>query len=352
MIPQARFDDTPSIVRREVTTARSGRQIVYSELTGREKRDYLFDAGIRPTAYTNYPDEPRPDVFSGIVQFGRSALDSIANGLLRETLTREGDELERPKPKLFHTYGTAAKVLFTPTPGIHYTGLFGRQAAGLARFSFAGPVLGVGVVPGLGLKFPIDGDHPSENAVVMRKLDRQQPLWRYFSTRSHNSVFQHPFTNILPMPRLTNFVMRAVNKRFETVVEAGKGLHQSLDNLARVRVDGSLVPAREVVAPHRIILNPTAQARAASDPTIDFRDDLAAHYPTGTHIYDVLALDEPGEHQQRRLGTASVEAMIAHATLIGVITTESEFVASKYGDYRLFFRHNNRFARPETAGGA
>jgi len=49
-------------------------------------------------------------------------------------------------------------------------------------------------VPGLGLKFPVDGDRPSENAVVMRMLDPQ----------SQHSVFENAFTNILPVPRFTN----------------------------------------------------------------------------------------------------------------------------------------------------
>ena len=348
MVPQARFEDTPSIVHCEITSVRAGERLRYGQLTGREKRDYLFDEGIRPTAYANYPDEGQPPVTTGIVQFSRSALKSVANHLLGQTLTRIGDELESPKPKLFHTYGATAKIVSVPKPAAaRYTGLFAVPAAGLARFSYAGPVLGVGVVPGLGLKFPVDGDNPSANLVAMRMLDRQQPFWRYFGTRSHNSVFQHAFTNILPQPRFTNLVMRAVNKRFETVVLTGKGLHQPVDGLARLCPDGTPVPSDRLAAPYRLIFRPTAQARAASNPTIDFRDDLAKNIPVGMPIYDVLALDESEEHQLRRRGNATVEALQSCAVEIGTIITESEFIASKYGDYRLFFRHNDRFLREE-----
>ena len=33
--------------------------------------------------------------------------------------------------------------------------------------------------------------------------------------------------------------------------------------------------------------------------------------------------------------------------LYGTLTTKSEFIASKYGDYRLFFKHNDAFLRAE-----
>lgn len=347
MITNARYQDTPSVIRNEITTVRTGQRLRYSELTGREKRDYLFDQGIRPTAYGNYKDEARPDVMGGVVQFSKSALESIANHLLSQSLTRVGDEFEQPKPKLFHTYGTTAKIAFTPEANTPYTGVLSEKTHGLARFSYAGPVIGVGVVPGLGLKFPIDGDHPSENLVVMRKLDRQQPLWRFFGTHSHNSVFQNPFTNILPVPSLTNLIMRTVNKRFETVVENGKGLHQTLENLASVHTNGSPVAQDRIVAPYRVIFRPTAEATASSDPTIDFRDDLAQNIKPGTPIYAVFALGEAQEMELNGKGVTEVEELLAHGEKIGTIGTESEFIASKYGDYRLFFKHSDRFIRDD-----
>lgn len=345
MIASARYQDTPSIIHNEITTARIGQRLKYSELTGLEKRDYLFDQGIRPTAYGNYKDEAQPDVVGGLVQFGKSALRSITQHLLSESVTRVSDELEQPNPKLFHTYGTTAKIVFTPEPNTRYSGILGESAHGLARFSYAGPVVGVGVVPGLGLKFPTDGDHPSQNLVVMRKLDRQQSLLRFASTRSHNSVFQNQFTNILPVPSFFNLTMRTVNKRFETVVEEGKGLHQSLENFAGVNTDGSPVAQDKIVAPYRVIFRPSEQAALSSDPTIDFRDDLAQNIGIGTPIYEIFGLGESEEIELNRKGVSGVENLVAHSDRIGTITTESEFIASKYGDYRLFFKHTDRFIR-------
>lgn len=333
--PMSRHEDTPSIIDREITSFRGGQRLAWRDLTATEKRDYLFESGIQATAYERYPDEARPDVAHGFLQFTVSALQSLAHRLLSESLTRQSDELATPKPKLFHTYGTTAKVLFNPEPGSPYTGFFAEPAHGLARFSYAGPVAGVGVVPGLGLKFPVDGDRPSENAVVMRMLDPQ----------SHNSVFENPFSNILPVPRLANVVMRVVKARFETVVAEGRGLHQPVDNLARVNARGQR--AAEARAPHHLILVPTDAARRASDRHIDFRDDLARNIPSGTRIYDVLGLTEAEDTALGAQGKKDLEELVPHAAHIGSLSTESEFIASKYGDYRLFFKHSEVFLREE-----
>jgi hypothetical protein len=290
-----------------------------------EKRDYLFDAGIRATAHTTLPD-----VTLGVPLFLGSAIESFAHHLLRDTVTRVGDELETPKNKLFHTYGTTAKIRFTPDPATPYTGLFAENAPGLLRFSYAGPVLGIGIVPGLGLKLLIDGDHPSENAVMMRMLDGQ----------SEHSVFEHPFTNLLPDPNLTNMIMRGVKERFETVVSAPHGLDQPVENFAQIHSNGRPV-AGEIRAPFRVILAPTRDARLKSNPQIDFRVDLARNVPSGTTIYDVLGL---GEAQDDR--SLEIEDLVPRAKRIGGLTTESEFIASAYGDYRLFFKHSAVYLRP------
>jgi hypothetical protein len=332
---------TPSLLGRPITSVREGQSLQYDELTGREKRDYLFDQGIRPTAYQG---ADLPDVVNGILLFSESSLASVAHHLLAATLTRESDELESPKPKLFHTYGTTAKVVFTAAPGTPYTGLLSETVPGLARFSYAGPVSGIGVVPGLGLKLFVDGGHPSESLVVMRKLDRQDSAIPFFHG-AHNSVFQNPFTNILPDPEAANLVMRVVKARFETVVAAGKGLDQPLDGFGRVHANGEPVPAGEAAAPSRVIFRPTAEAKAASDPRLDFRDDLARNVKAGTPIYEVFALDEREETELNAQGVREVEDLLAHARKIGTIATESEFIASSYGDYRLFFKHNARFIR-------
>jgi hypothetical protein len=64
-------------------------------------------------------------------------------------------------------------------------------------------------------------------------------------------------------------------------------------------------------------------------------------------IYEVLALTESEEARLNQRGIDNFEDLIAHARKVGTLTTESEFIASKYGDYRLFFQHNAGFIRDE-----
>jgi hypothetical protein len=323
------FEDTPSIISNQITN-QAGAPVSYSQLTAEEKRDYLFDHGIRATVYK----KEMPGLFGGVLRFTESALRTEFAHSLGDSLTRVSDELEEPRQKLFHTFGATAKIAFTSEANTPYTGIFSsRRACGLARFSYAGPVAGVGIVPGLGLKFLIDGAHPSENVVAMRKLDPQE----------HHSVFQHAFTNVLPAPNFANLIMRGVKTAFETVVREGEGLHQPVDNLAQVNTDGSSVT--NPVAPYRLIFKPTNQAISSSDGALDFREDLARNIASGTAIYDVCALDEPAEQQLNRQGVSSPEDLLAHSKKIGAISTESEFIASAYGDYRLFFKHSAKFIR-------
>src|SRR6185436_4794115 len=133
----------------------------------------------------------------------------------------------------------------------------------------------------------------------------------------------------------------------ETVVVEGRGLHQPVDNLARVQVDGR--PAAEVRAPHRLILVPTDAVRKSSDPGLDMRDDLSRNVPSGTTLYDVLALDAAAEPSAD--GAEHLDRLAAQARKIGTVTTESEFIASKYGDYRRFSKHRHVFRRVELKAG-
>jgi hypothetical protein len=131
------------------------------------------------------------------------------------------------------------------------------------------------------------------------------------------------------------------------VVQQGKGLHQSPDNLAAIHTNGSPVAQEKVVAPYRLIFRPTAQVTASSDPTIDFRDDLAQNIKIGTPTYEIFALTEAQESELNSKGVKEIEELLPHGQKIGSITTDSEFIASAYGDYRLYFKHNARFIRDE-----
>lgn len=54
------------------------------------------------------------DIRLSLVKFERSALNSIVYNLWSDSMIHSSDEFKESKPKLFHTYGTTAKVVFTP----------------------------------------------------------------------------------------------------------------------------------------------------------------------------------------------------------------------------------------------
>ena len=92
------YQDTPSIIQRtDIDCARLDQKVPYAKLNAREKRDFLFDFGIRPTAYGSANNGDKPDVVHGLFEFSESALQSVKQHALSQTLTRVSDELEEPK---------------------------------------------------------------------------------------------------------------------------------------------------------------------------------------------------------------------------------------------------------------
>ena len=120
-------------------------------------------------------------------------------------------------------------------------------------------------------------------------------------------------------------------------------LRQPVEGVASIHTNGNPVLDNEVKAPYRLILSPTKQAVEASDPKIDFRDDMARNIKAGTTIYEVYGLNESEEKDLNRAGISKLDGLLKSAKRIGTLTTESEFIASKWGDYRLFFQHSDRF---------
>ena len=97
---------------------------------------------------------------------------------------------------------------------------------------------------------------------------------------------------------------------------------------ASVRVDGSAVNKGKVVAPWKIDFVPNKVLSWDPSTEKDFRWHLANDVPTGSVLYDVVLYrtrESAGQH-------------------VGRLITDSPFVASMYGDERLYMRHaSNRW---------
>lgn len=279
----------------------------YEALPAAEKLRELFEVRIRGT---EYPAGDYPSLLKGLLPAAKTLLPH----LLKSSLTRVADEFPKPKLKYIHTFGSTAKVELVPAEGSPYTGLF-RGGAGLLRFSQAGPpILGIGNVPGLGLKLLVDG-RPSENLVAMYGLNSQGP---------GTSVFQREFSNILPAPK--GIIMNSIRLAFEAVVGKGNGFVQPVDGMAAVDRHGNDVA--DPKAPYRIVFEPTGDYPYTTETRNDFREDLDT-LPEGTVLYRIWGIDEPGGPR----------------VAMGTLVSRSEFVASSYGDLMLFFKHNATFLK-------
>jgi hypothetical protein len=284
-------------------------QPTYDADSALNKREYIYGR-ISASAYDSLPP-----LSEGILLGVKGSKILTHAQDLALTLTTVSDELpaDRRHIKVIHTFGTVAKFEFIADPAapVKYTGLF-QGGQGIMRFSYAGPPHLIGNVPGLGLKFLIDG-RPSENMVVMNSLGGQG---------APTSVFLRTFTNILPEP--DTVIMKTIKLLFEKVVRRGEGLHQGEGTLASVKNDGT--PVANPIAPYQVFFVPAQDFFAGSRK--DFRVDLAGLDPE-TKIYEIWATAGKGESTEH----------------IGSLVTKSKFTASAYGDQVLFFKHNAEFKK-------
>jgi hypothetical protein len=273
----------------------------YEKSEGCEKRDYLWETRIEPT---HYQEELPP-----LSRFSLSGLSGLA---LNTSFNRIADEYPTPRQKLFHSFGSVAKVEFEPVASTLFTGLF-KGACGLLRLSLAADPQRVGFIPGAALKLFVDGA-PSENLQFMASLDPQ----------TEPNFFLNSFSNAIGQPQSPIF--QGLANIF--ALTGFDPFYLRVDSFAAVTARGFLVEAS--VAPEVIVFAPTPEVNTLKiGAARDVRLDLTS-IPEGTVLWDVY-------------GTS--KALPQTKTLMGSVRLSSTFVASAYADSKLFFRHNG--AKPD-----
>lgn len=275
----------------------------YQHLGYQEKLD-LFWKRIQESRYR--------EKLPALENFGLSLLidtltgsASVVSRPLAVTFDHESDFIPAGRRKFIHSYGSVAKIRFVAAQESPYSGIF-KGAVGLARLSIAGDPRLNGNVFGMALKFFVTGK-PSVNTFLMFTLDGQG---------NDANFFAHPFSTHLPEPK--NPAIKSGAQRFAT--ERNPPNELTVDHLAKWEQDGTQ-PAK-AKAPYALQAIPVQPFEWPSDSTIDFRERLS-HIPKGTLLYKVLA-------------TESKDGAPKH---IGDLVTDSEVVASKFGDEELFFQH-------------
>lgn len=284
----------------------------YEQMSGCNKQKFLWQDKILPTEYR---EKPGLD-FGGwreLVDFLK-APTSLSNPA--QTFDNVSDEMPVGKPKVVHAFGSVAKVIFKSSKKHPYTGLFAAEKiCGLARLSIAGPPLAIGFTPGMALKFFVDGK-PSVNIEVMNSLEGQGSDWNFFSHSMTNSL---PKTHISLMDPKTVLLKGAEEALAKVKPDP---LYLPVTPFAEVDATGKRI--EKPISPKVVVFLPLEAPNAIfrNNEGQDFRDVLAK-IPVGTQIYEVYGLDSSNKR-----------------ILIGTVETVSLFVASQFGDQRLFFRHN------------
>lgn len=280
-----------------------------------QKADFIWSNKIAPSLYgTELPALTAPGIWDAL----RLAMPSFTV----KSLTTEGDELEQGRRKLVHAFGAVARVRFVANRAVAsgYTGIFQSGAeCVIGRLSVATKPTATRSVPGLALKFFIDGNHPSVNLQIMNSIDGQDG----------NNYFEKTFSNIIPPAAsfatrlVAGFFERAANRFGAKDPDPG---HLTVEHLAAIETDGTKVAAPR--APYQVLFKPRPAASArfkGATMKDDFRIKLA-DFPVGEVLYDVYALDKGETAEQGKL--------------LGQLVLNSKIVASRYGDEKLYFQHN------------
>lgn len=276
----------------------------YDALAAADKLDVLWE---RVSAQP-YPSGDAPTAVPGA--WGRRHLFSTRYNI--RSFTHVSDELEQGRRKIIHAWGTCAKVRWVFADGQPYTGALSGTWEGLLRFSDAA---GGGMfAPAVAIKLFVDGKQ-SVNYFGSQARHRDKGDWQPLSV---------PFSNATVDAR--DAAAKAVKSAFTRAAKAlgGKRLYATylpLHHLAGIQADGT--PVASPIVADRVELHATQDAIAMLADARDFRAKLAG-IPAGTRLFEIRTSD----------------ALDADAVPAGYVDLTSGFVASPYGDEKLFFQHD------------
>lgn len=238
-----------------------------------------------------------------VIDFANIFVESV-----QTTFDNEWDYMPAGRKKMIHSVGMVCPVHFDVTLD-KYTGVFqkGTQDAFLRLGSALVVNIAGGVVPGIGMKFFRDGTH-SANYVTLHSLD---PHWDY-------NMFAYNQSNHIATPPAYAIALGEKFKQASTCITM-----VGLSDACTWTQDGKKVA--NPVFPYKIEYRPTGEATMSSMPSTGntLLENMIKGAPSGTRLYDVWAWESPK----------------ATPVKMGSITNTQDCVSSKYGDEKMFFRH-------------
>eukprot|EP01059_Diplonema_ambulator_P033268 TRINITY_DN6886_c3_g1_i1.p1 TRINITY_DN6886_c3_g1~~TRINITY_DN6886_c3_g1_i1.p1 ORF type:complete len:358 (+),score=58.03 TRINITY_DN6886_c3_g1_i1:47-1075(+) len=228
------------------------------------------------------------------------------------TFAYYSDELYTGQRKSIHPVGCVASGVFESFNNHPYSGVFTSEANPIIiRLSHAGQPKGNISIPGMAVKFLRDG-LPSVNVFALNS----------FEGIEGGNFFSVDLSNHLPHPK-------AVANKIASLKFGAFSPHSTMvgiSEFAEATQDGTPVegepnfPFQLRFVPNPNLATAPQFVNAAHDTPLG---ELMETIPMGTVLYTVLAIEYPE----------------APAKPIGAIRTTSPLIHSKYGDEKLFFRH-------------
>jgi len=310
----------------------------YEELSAQDKLAALWSK----ITSDEFPAGPYPtDMFPSQLYLRNSQGEQALNGTMGYVFDRLSDENPTMHYKTFHVHGSVATVRIEPVANsLGLTGLFehGSQYAILRNSIIADwtePCKG-GIdgnfngclKPSIALKVLRDNG-PSSNLLAQANLGQ--------GVGENFAFWDHAHATWLPKP--TGAAAAVITALFEeggTPANAVGTQEWATDGAAANQSPNQINTARVVY------FMPTNNVKGRfSTQSHDAREDFAA-VNAGTHVYDIVVpTDAQGciDGNGNSVLPVDLEASDCAHTVVGRVVTTSRFVASAWGDQRLFFRH-------------
>jgi len=228
-----------------------------------------------------------------------------------ETFDAVADVFPMEREKLIHGVGVVGSIAFVVNntkPG--YTGTWKTGGPfGLIRFSSAAKPSSSGFTPGLAIKILRDG-RPSANFMAMPSLDGQ--------TCDETNFFKNSFKNHIAAT--SSLALKLVAKKFSQASFCPQMV--GLSDLAR---DDTMGTEDEAKFPYSLRFE-APESTVVDIPCAEYTSTGFGNFAKlapETKLFKVFAVDKPdGEEQE-----------------IGSIILKDQLTPSKFGDEKLFFKH-------------
>lgn len=288
----------------------------YQEGTAQQKHAYLMEKILEDTTSRTWT------MCCGRDSVAWTFVMNFVN--LRQTFLHDEDDEQPPgRYRTIHQVAAVAsvRVKWNQSTTHGYTGIFTQDVDyGIIRLGSAGkPTEGLGVEPsasgfaaGMALKLLRDGV-PSANVVTVRSSGAQS--WNFFHGPLTNHISHK--SSATPVASTSSILLFSKTlSRWTTMV--------GLQDFGRFGIDGSKVSDEEISFPYQVIFWPTEEMQALFPD--EFESTLTEQLkviPLGTMLYHIYTKSD----------------YYAAAEHIGDIILTSTLQGSKFGDERLFFRH-------------